>query len=108
MPHLLGLNYEFCASPVSIVRPYIGGGYCYATYKQEVSDGRTIKGHQSGSYAELGLAFNFFKLDPGQKNNPNDTGFFWLLEVERLWLKSKEAGEDIGGLNYSLGLQLRF
>ena len=105
-PYRLGLFYEYARSPLTMVRPFVGSGYSYAQYQQDISDASTIKGHATGYYYEGGLLFNFYKWNPGNEPSSKSKHIFWLLGVQKNSIEVSET--EIGGLSYNLGLQWRF
>ena len=105
-PYRLGIFYEYAHTPIAMVRPFLGSGYSYAQYQQNISDGSTIKGHATGYYYEGGLLFNFYKWNSGDEFNTKSKNFFWLLGVQKNSIEA--SGVDIGGLSYNLGLHWRF
>ena len=109
IPYHIGGQYEVIFKRNKIFRPYLGAGYAYAQYKQKPKGSPNVKGHEDGYYLNAGVLINFYYWDKIKRQGDSYfENIYWVLEAERLWLKSNEANVDIGGLNYSVGIKFRF
>jgi len=106
-PYHLGFQFEQINKKYNFFRPFAGLGYIYTQYKLDNSSGSDIKGHADGYYASLGAYFNFYHIKALQNVRINQyKNLYWTLEARKSWV---DAGQfDIGGLNYSFGLSVRF
>lgn len=106
-PLHIGFQYEQIYKEQPFIRPLAGIGYTYTSYKLDSASGNDIKGHADGYYAKLGVSFNFYHLKSLQNSLISHyDNLYWTLEAKKSWI---DAGQfKIGGLNYSLGLSVRF
>jgi len=90
--------------------PYVGGGWTYLYYDQEVVNQQESQGHANGWNARAGLQLLLNPLDPNSAKDFRDSlGIrytYLTLEVQKF--SAKVDGIDLGGKSYLLGLRLEY
>jgi hypothetical protein len=90
--------------------PYVGGGWTYLYYDQEVVNQQESKGHADGWNARAGLQLLLNPLDPNSAEDiRHSLGVqytYLTLEVQKF--SAKVDGTDLGGKSYLLGLRLEY
>ena len=89
--------------------PYVGGGWTYLYYDQEVVNQQESKGHADGWNARAGLQLLLNPLDPSAAQDIKGLGVqYTYLTLEAQKFSAKVDGTDLGGKSYLLGLRLEY